>query len=84
VLPNATRYTVVKGDTLWEITVRYMVARLQQDYRAYVLFTEEHEAEATSPDRRSAIETELATIAANSHSENFTRMVEETLSEWEE
>jgi nucleoid-associated protein YgaU len=84
VLPNSTRYTVVKGDTLWEITVRYMVARLQQDYQAYVRLTDEHEAEATSAPRRRAIENELATIAADSHSENFTVMVEETLAEWED
>ena len=83
VLPNGTRYTVVQGDTLWAITVRYMVARLQQDYRAYVLLTEEHQAAETSETRRRAIGAELESIGENSHSENFTALVERTLAEWE-
>jgi nucleoid-associated protein YgaU len=84
VLPNTTRYTVVSGDTLWAITVRYMVARLQQDYRAYVLLTEEYDAADTTEARRRAIRDELLSIAEESHSENFTVLVEETLADWQE
>ena len=84
VLPNGTRYTVVGGDTLWDITVRYMVARLGQDYDMYVRLTDEYEADGTSDPRRSEIEVELLSIGDESHSENFTRMVEKKLAEWRE
>ena len=84
VLPNGTRYTVVGGDTLWDITVRYMVARLGQDYEMYVRLTEEHEGDGTSDQRRGEIEVELLSIGEESHSENYTRMVGEKLAEWRE
>ena len=82
VLPNNTRYTVVEGDTLWDITVRYMVARLGQDYGQYVRLTAEYEGEETSDSRRGEIKTGLQLIGDESHSENFTRMVVEKLAEW--
>ena len=84
VLPNGTRYTVVDGDTLWDITVRYMVARLGQDYDMYVRLTEEYEADGASDRRRSEIEVELLSIGDESHSENFTRLVKKKLAEWRE
>lgn len=82
VLPNGTRYTVVGGDTLWDITVRYMVARLGQDYQAFVTLTEEYEDLGTSDGRRGEIASELESIGRESHSENFTRLVVEKLEEW--
>jgi hypothetical protein len=82
VLPNGTRYTVVEGDTLWDITVRYMVARLGQDYGQYVGLTAEYEGTETPDQRRGEIKTELQLVGDESHSENFTRMVEEKLVEW--
>ncbi|MBU8914266.1 MAG: hypothetical protein KOO61_09615 [Spirochaetales bacterium] len=84
VLPNGTRYTVVGGDTLWDITVRYMVARLGQDYEMYVHLTEEHEGAGISDQRRDEIEVELLSIGNESHSENYTRMVARKLAEWRE
>jgi hypothetical protein len=84
VLPNGTRYTVVEGDTLWDITVRYMVARLGQDYGQYVRLTAEYEREETSVPRHSEIRNELRLIGDESHSENFTRLVDEKLAEWRE
>ena len=80
--PNGTRYNVVGGDTLWDITVRYMVARLGQDYDMFVRLTDEYEGDGTPDLRRSEIEAELLSIGDESHSENFTRMVEEKLGEW--
>ena len=84
VLPNDTRYTVVEGDTLWEITVRYMVARLRQDYERYTRLVAEHEAVDTSDARRREIAQRLAEIGETSHTENFSRMVDEKLDQWKE
>ncbi len=84
VLPDGTRYTVVQGDTLWEITVRYMVARLRSDYDRYTRLVVEYEDEATGEARRSEITESLAALGAASHTENFTRLVEGTLDRWEE
>ncbi len=84
VLPDGTRYTVVQGDTLWHITVRYMVARLRSDYDRYTRLVAEYEDEATGEARRTEIVELLAALGAASHTENFTRLVEETLDRWEE
>lgn len=84
VLPNDTRYTVVEGDTLWEITVRYMVARLRQDYERYTRLVAEYESEATSETRRREIAQRLEEIGGASHTENFSRMVENRLDQWGE
>ncbi len=84
VLPNDTRYTVVGGDTLWEITVRYMVARLQQDYELFTRLVEEHEAVETTDARRREIAQRLEEIGETSHTENFSRMVDEKLDQWRE
>jgi hypothetical protein len=84
VLPNGTRYTVVEGDTLWEITVRYMVARLRQDYERYTQLVSEYESLDTSAARREEIVQILREIGEESHTENFSRLVEETLGRWEE
>jgi len=84
VLPNGTRYNVVGGDTLWDITVRYMVARLGQDYDMFVRLTDEFEGDGTSDLRRSEIEAELLSIGDESHSENFTRKVAKKLADWRE
>lgn len=81
-LPNGTRYTVLRGDTLWDITVRYMVARLRQDYDAWVTLTEEYEADRTSIEQGNEIVEELQIIAAESHTENFRTLVNETIEEW--
>ncbi|MEE8441576.1 MAG: hypothetical protein V3S41_07635, partial [Spirochaetia bacterium] len=84
VLPNGTRYTVTEGDTLWDITIRYMVARLGQDYEMYVRLTDDYEGDGVSDQRRTEIEVELLSIGNESHSENFTRIVKEKLAEWRE
>jgi hypothetical protein len=81
-LPNETRYTVTRGDTLWDITVRYMVARLRQDYAAYVRLTDEYADDETNETRRTQIVDELERIAAASHTENFAALVNETINEW--
>jgi hypothetical protein len=82
VLPNGTRYTVVRGDTLWEITVRYMVARLAQDYENYLGYVGEYDATGTTANRRDQIAAELERISEESHSENFQKLVREKLNEW--
>ncbi len=84
VLPDGTRYTVVRGDTLWEITVRYMVARLRSDYDRYTRLVSEYEDQATGDARRSQIAESLAVLGEASHTENFTRLVDETLDRWGE
>lgn len=84
VLPDATRYTVVEGDTLWGITVRYMVARLVKDMRSFEALTAEYERDGTGADRRGEIRAELDSIGDASHSENFTLLVGKKLSEWAE
>ncbi|MFP4113533.1 MAG: hypothetical protein ACOCU9_02050 [Spirochaetota bacterium] len=84
VLPNETRYTVVEGDTLWEITVRYMVARLRRDYERYTDLVAEYEAEGTSDSRRAEIAATLEATGDASHTENFSRLVEERLEQWGE
>lgn len=81
-LPNGTRYTVVDGDTLWHITIRYMVARLGQDHEMYLRLAEEYEGDGMSDQRRGEIESELQLIGDESHSENFTRIVQKKLAEW--
>jgi hypothetical protein len=83
-LPNEARYTVVDGDTLWGITVRYMVARLQQDLRTYESLSAEYETDGTSETRKREILSRLEQVAEDSHAENFTRLVEARLSEWGE
>ena len=82
-LPNRTRYTVVRGDTLWGITVRFMIARLREDFSSYQELTEEYERESTADERREQIASQLRRIASESHTENFVALVNEKLSEWE-
>ncbi|MFP4377721.1 MAG: hypothetical protein ACLFP4_11815 [Spirochaetales bacterium] len=82
-LPNDTSYTVERGDTLWDITVRYMVARLRQDYSRYLALRDEYEESSTSADRPGEIRSELRQIADDSHTENLSSMIRETLEEWE-
>ena len=84
VLPNTARYTVQQGDSIWVISVRYMVARLRLDYAAYTNLVREHENAATTAPRRGTIVSELNRLASESHSENFTLLVSETLTRWRE
>jgi len=81
-LPNGASYNVERGDTLWDITVRYMVARLRQDHSRYLALTEEHKEPGTSSERKQEIEAELRRIADDSHTENLTALIERTLEEW--
>jgi hypothetical protein len=83
-LPDGRHYTVVRGDTLWGITVRYMVARLRDDYELYVRIVTEHETETTLDSRRIGLVEQLSAIGEATHTENFRRMVEETLDRWAE
>jgi hypothetical protein len=50
--------------------VRYMVARLGQDYGQYVRLTAEYEDPGTPDPRRGEIETELQLVGDESHGEN--------------
>lgn len=84
VLPNATRYTVVQGDSIWVITVRYMVARLRQDYAQFTQLTAEYQRIDTGDGRKDEIVGLLRELAEESHSENFTALVDEQLSLWNE
>lgn len=84
VLPDESSYTVVGGDTLWDLTIRYMVARLQQDYSAYTRLVEEHERDSTGATRKAEIESELTRLAERSHTENFVKLVDDKKQEWEQ
>jgi len=84
VLPDGSRYTVVEGDSLWVITVRYMVERLSDDYRRYVDLTSEYDRSTTTGTRRQQIRSELQAIGDGSHSQNFAALVREKLNEWRE
>lgn len=83
VLPDESRYTVVQGDTLWDVTIRYMVARLQDDHARYTALANEYDRAGTGAERRREIIQTLTTLAERSHSENFVRLVDEKKAEWE-
>ena len=82
VLPNETGYTVIEGDTLWDITIGYMVARLRLDYEYYQNLIGEYE-DATSVRQDEIIE-QLEQLIAESHVENLAAMVAETVQKWQE
>ena len=81
-LPDSTHYTVLRGDTLWGITVRYMVVRLRDDYELYIRLVSEYETDTTPESRRAEVVELLWAIGEASHTENFGRLVEETIDRW--
>lgn len=83
VLPDETRYTVVRGDTLWDLTIRYMVARLQEDYTQYTTLVREYESADTSSQRKQEIIQSLNQRADESHTENYVQLVNDKIAEWE-
>ncbi len=84
VLPNTVTYTVERGDSIWNIGVRYMVARLRLDFAAFTNMSAEYEESETTTARKTQIERELELLADESHSENFTLLVRETIAGWRE
>jgi hypothetical protein len=79
VLPDSTRYTVVKGDTMWYIAHRFIIKRLEEDWDRYMSI--KNEAETTTPDaqRKEILIRELKSIGARSYSENFRREIDSVL-----
>jgi hypothetical protein len=61
-----------------------MVARLRQDYERYTELVPEYEAQGTSGSRKGEIADTLEAIGQGSHTENFSRLVEERLNQWGE
>jgi hypothetical protein len=84
VLPNSARYTVEEGDSIWVIAIRYMLARLRLDYAEYTRLSAEYEEADTTVTRRAEIVRSLRGLAAESHTENFALLVDETISGWSE
>ena len=82
-LPDATRYIVVDGDTLWGISVRYLVARLQRDHSSYTRLVSDYES-ATTESQKSDIVSRLRELGDGSHAVNFARLIEQTIARLQE
>jgi hypothetical protein len=78
VLPDGTRYTVEKNDTLWDIAVRFMRAQLRDHYRRYQELLDELN---TNPGKSDDIADSLEDLAEEAYVDEFRRLVDRKVAE---
>ena len=75
-LPDGTVYTVVKGDTVWHITKKFIQENVDRDWPRYQQIMKEITA-----DNRNKLIAELEALKSNSYSENFAREINKAIGE---
>ena len=78
-LPDGTRYTVVKGDTIWYIAKRFIKKNLDRDWEKYQELRKELEMPDLNEERKNQILDELKALKEGSYSENFVKEIDKTL-----
>jgi len=79
VLPDETRYTVAKGDTMWDMAHRFIKKTLEADWPTYVRISEEIDAPDTRTHDRETLKRELESLKQRSYSENFSREIDKKI-----
>jgi len=79
VLPDETQYTVVKGDTMWDMAHLFIKKTLEADWPTYVRISEEIDAPDTRTHDRETLKRELESLKKRSYSENFSREIDKKI-----
>ncbi len=77
-LPDRSTYTVVSGDTLWDITAEFIQEQLARRYSRYAELMEDYQSERIETE---ALVEELTTLRNNTYSENFRNIINQTIEE---
>ncbi len=78
-LPDDSRYTVVKGDTIWDTAHRFIKKTLEADWPTYVRISEEVDNPDTRTHDRETLKRELESLKQRSYSENFSREIDKKI-----
>ena len=80
-LPEDSTYTVVSGDTLWDITARFILEQLRSRYERFAALMSRYRAESIS---EAVLVDELNTLRDSTYSENFRNIIDRTIEEVQE
>ncbi len=80
-LPDDSTYTVVSGDTLWDITARFILEQLRSRYERFAALMNRYRAESIS---EAVLVDELNTLRDSTYSENFRNIIDRTIEEVQE
>jgi hypothetical protein len=75
-LPDKSIYTVVKGDTVWHITKRFIQKNVDRDWARYQQIMKE-----VTEGNKNELIAELKALLANLYSENFSKEINNALNE---
>ena len=81
ILPDETRYTVVKGDTMWYIAHRFIIQSLEMVWERYKAIDEKIKSRQIQAGEKNQITAELKKMRDESLSENFRKEIDRKLKE---
>ncbi len=82
-LPDGSKYTVKKGDTIWYIAKNFIKKQLDRDWPVFKKIEKQIKRDKLELKERKKIINILKKLRANSYSENFTKAINKTIEKLE-